>query len=126
MKPPKSSRSDVFVQYKLWLSTVSGEGIIGEGKVRLLEEIASHGSLSAAAENMGMSYRKAWGDIKKAEQLLGFPLTEKHRGGKSGGRSLLTPQADRLLKAYHALKKEINRNMDHAFDEFYKKMKKIR
>lgn len=119
MKPPKSTRTDVFIHYKLWLSSVSGEGIIGDGKIRLLLEIAEKGSLSAAAEALGLSYRKAWGDIRKAEQLLGYPLTEKHRGGKDGGSSILTPQALRLLEAYQALKGEFNRHMDDAFQKFH-------
>jgi molybdate transport system regulatory protein len=123
MKPPKSSRNDVFVQYKLWLSSVSGEGIIGDGKVRLLEAIHDTGSLSAASERMGLSYRKAWGDIRKAETLLGYPLTEKHRGGKDGGSSRLTPQALRLLEAYKALQKETERSVEKAFRDFADKVK---
>jgi molybdate transport system regulatory protein len=122
MKPPKSTRKDVFVHYKLWLSSVTGEGILGEGKIRLLEEIAARGSLSAAAGALGLSYRKAWGDIKRAEELLGYPLTEKHRGGKAGGRSTLTPQANRLLEAYHILKTEVDKTMDTAFGDFQRKV----
>jgi molybdate transport system regulatory protein len=118
MKLPKPTRNDVFVQYKLWLESISGEGIIGEGKVRLLKEIGLRGSLSAAAEALGLSYRKAWGDIRKAEALLGYPLTEKRRGGKEGGSSILTPQAVRLLDAYDALRKELNRNLDEAISHF--------
>jgi molybdate transport system regulatory protein len=124
MKPPKSSKYDVFVQYKLWLSSVSGEGIIGDGKVMLLEAIRDTGSLSAAASQLGLSYRKAWGDIRKAESLLGYPLTEKHRGGKDGGSSRLTPQALRLLEAYRALQVETGRSVEKAFREFSDKVKK--
>jgi len=123
MKPPKSTRKDVFVQYKLWLASVSGEGIIGEGKVQLLQSIDELGSLSAAATALGLSYRKAWGDIRKAEELLGYDLTEKHRGGKDGGRSTLTPAARRLLEAYRALRVEVTRNIDTAVNEFQNKIK---
>ncbi|MFO7721884.1 MAG: LysR family transcriptional regulator [Bacteroidales bacterium] len=124
MKPPKSSRNDVFVHYKLWLSSVSGEGIIGDGKIRLLEAIRDSGSLSAAAERMGLSYRKAWGDIRKAEALLGYPLTEKHRGGKDGGSSTLTPQAIRLLEAYKALQVQTEKSVEKAFREFTDKVQR--
>ncbi len=122
MQPPKTTREEVFLQYKLWLESVSGEGIIGEGKIHLLLEIRERGSLSAAATAMGLSYRKAWGDIRKAETLLGYPLTEKHRGGKDGGSSVLTPQALRLLDAWVALKKEVNRKVDEAFHAFQKRV----
>ncbi|MBU3928739.1 MAG: molybdenum-binding protein, partial [Bacteroidetes bacterium] len=68
MKPPKSSKNDVFLRYKLWLSAVSGEGIVGESTHLLLRKIEEMGSLKAAAEFLGISYRKAWGDIKKSEE----------------------------------------------------------
>ena len=39
---------------------VAGRGRIGPGKIRLLEQIARTGSISAAGRAMGMSYRRAW------------------------------------------------------------------
>lgn len=122
MKPPKSTREDVFVQYKLWLQSITGEGIIGEGKIKLLQKVSELGSLSAAAESVGISYRKAWEDIRKAERLLGYPLTEKHRGGRDGGKSILTPQAEKLLDAYGALKKDFSRNLDEVVETFKRRI----
>ena len=123
MKPPRSSRNDVFLKYKLWLSAVSGEGIIGEGQYLLLRAIEEKGSLKAAAEELGTSYRKAWGDIKKAEELLGYDLTEKHRGGKDGGKSILTNKTKKLLEAYDALHKKMDIAIEDAYDEFKEKIK---
>ena len=123
MKPPRSSKNDVFLRYKLWLSAVSGEGIIGESQYRLLRSIEKHGSLKAAAEELGTSYRKAWGDIKHAEELLGYDLTEKHRGGKDGGKSSLTRKAGNLLEAYDALHKKLDDTIEDAYAEFKKKIK---
>ena len=123
MKPPRSSRNDVFLRYKLWLSAVSGEGIIDEGQYKMLRAIEEEGSLKAAAEKLGTSYRKAWGDIKKAEELLGYDLTDKHRGGKDGGKSVLTDKAINLLEAYDALHKKMDRAIDDAYDEFKEKIK---
>lgn len=37
-----------------------GLGSLGRGKVELLEHVANCGSLSQAAREMGMSYRRAW------------------------------------------------------------------
>ena len=54
---------DVFLKYRLWLCTNEGQGIIGEGKVDLLKEIKKTGSLKSAAEELKISYRKAWGNI---------------------------------------------------------------
>ena len=123
MKPPRSSKNDVFLRYKLWLSAVSGEGIIGEGQYFLLRAIERKGSLKAAAEELGTSYRKAWGDIKNAEELLGYDLTEKVRGGTDGGRSTLTDKARNLLEAYDALNKKLDNTIENAYEEFKEKIK---
>ncbi len=123
MKPPRSSKNDVFLRYKLWLSAVSGEGIIGEGQYYLLRAIEENGSLMAAAVELETSYRKAWGDIKKAEELLGYDLTEKHRGGKDGGKSILTKKAKNLLEAYDALHKKMDNAIEDAYDEFKESIK---
>jgi len=79
--------------------------------------------LKAAAEHLGMSYRKAWGDIKKAEELLGYNLTDKHRGGKDGGKSILTDKAKNLLEAYNALHKKMDSAIEDAYEDFKEKIK---
>jgi molybdate transport system regulatory protein len=122
-KPPKSSRKDVFLRYKLWLSAVSGEGIIGEGQYKLLCLIGEEGSLKAAAIKMGTSYRKAWGDIRNAEELLGYELTEKQRGGADGGKSILTSKAKKLLEAYEVLHKKLDGAIEDAYDDFKAQIK---
>lgn len=123
MKPPRSSKNDVFLRYKLWLSAVSGEGIIGENQYFLLRAIEEKGSLKAAADELGTSYRKAWGDIKNAEELLGYDLTEKVRGGIDGGKSTLTAKAKNLLEAYDALNKKLDSTIENAYADFKDKIK---
>lgn len=53
----------------------------------LLRLIDKHGSLKKAAEEMGMSYRAAWGKIKKSEEVLGAPLLVRSES-RSGGYRL--------------------------------------
>ena len=46
---------------RLRVSIVFGSGArIGPGKAKLLESIRDTGSISAAARDMGMSYKRAW------------------------------------------------------------------
>ena len=123
-KRGKSTRFNVLLNYKMWLSSISGDGIISEEVYSLLNEIRERGSLKAAADATGLSYRKAWGDIKQAETLLGYELTEKTRGGKEGGQSLLTPSAIKLLEAYAALHKKLDDAVEAAFEELKRKMEK--
>ena len=124
MKRPKASRFEILLNYKLWLSSITGEGIIEEERYHLLKKIHEHSSLKKAAEEMGISYRKAWGDIKKAEELIGYQLAERQRGGKDGGNTILTPKAVKLLEAYDALHTKMDDAVEKAYEEFKKKIKK--
>lgn len=119
----KPSRFEIFLNYKLWLSSVTGDGIIEENRYQLLREIQKNGSLKAAADGMKISYRKAWGDLKKAEELLGYELLIRQRGGKDGGTSQLTEKAVKLLEAYEALHVKLDDSVEKAFVEFRERMK---
>lgn len=110
----------ITLQYKIWLETPDGKGIMGDGKWEMLKTIRSAGSLVAACEAMGYTYRKTWGEMKKIEQLLGFPLLEKTRGGKDGGNTQLTPQGEKMVAAFDALHHKMDTEMEHAFDDFKK------
>jgi molybdate transport system regulatory protein len=81
----------------LWLETEKGV-LFGLGRQRLLECIRSGLSLKAAAEQMGMSYRAAWGKIKQTEKVLGITLIEKKGGNRSGYQ--LTPAGEMLTTRF--------------------------
>ena len=76
------------------------EKFFGEGPRRLLHAIKECGSLRSAAKSMDMSYSKALQLISRAEKALGFSLTQKVIGGKGGGGSILTQEAETFLKTY--------------------------
>ena len=86
----------------------------GEGPCRLLRGIQECGSLRAAASRMNLSYSKAIAMVTRAEESLGFSLTEKQIGGKGGGGSVLTPEAIAFLEKYEAYREacyEANRKL---------------
>ena len=92
----------------------NGEKFFGEGPARLLRGIEEHGSLRSAAISMDMAYTKALKLLKNAEAALGFPLTTRTTGGKSGGGSALTTEGKAWLsryEAYAAACAEANREM---------------
>lgn len=99
----------VKARFKLWLNTEEAEGVFGDGKWRLLKAIESAGSLKAASNMLGISYRKAWGDLRKAEQHLGVNLAERERGGDKGGRTDLTKEGKKWVRAYGEFRKDIER-----------------
>ncbi len=47
-----------------------------------------------------MSYRHAWGQIRRMGEAAGTPLVVSRRGGKGGGRTRLTKAGESLLAAY--------------------------
>lgn len=85
---------------KFWLETPEGQYLMGPGLYRLLLAVAQRGNLKEGARHIGVSYRKAWDQVREAEERLGFALLHKHSGGESGGSSQLTPQAQGLLEGY--------------------------
>lgn len=85
------------VRLHLWLETEDGV-FFGLGRLQLLERIESCGSLKAAAMSLDMSYRAAWGKIKRTERILGFNLIEKTAGNRSGYR--LTEVGQLLMDRY--------------------------
>ena len=94
-----------------------GERVFGKGPCILLETVGRLGSLNKAANQLNMSYSKAWSIINKAEKILGYSLLETHTGGIDGGGSCLTPKAEILIKAY----KDFCKEADQALEELYKK-----
>jgi len=106
------------LKYKIWLVSADGEGVIGDGRWKLLTSIEKNGSLKAAAEELGISYRKAWGDLRSAEKKIGCKLIERHRGGKDGGKSLLTPMGIKLTHAYTSFHLKVEDSLQKAFKEF--------
>ena len=103
-------------RFKLWISSEEAEGVFGDGKWRLLEAIERHGSLRAASRSLGISYRKAWGDLKKAEKCLGRSFVERHRGGAGGGEAILTEGGRMWLEAYSKFRSEVERTVSMAFE----------
>ena len=110
------------VRFKLWLSTKNVEGVFGDGKWRLLRIIDSEGSLNAASKTLRISYRKAWGDLSKAEACLNVALLEKHRGGRMGGTTCLTEQGKEWVKAYTKFRSEIEKAAEKAFKKHMEKL----
>lgn len=101
-------------RHKLWLEQ-EGRIVMSDYRVRLLELVAESGSLSQAAQTMGLSYRRAWGKVKELEANLGMPLVSSEAGGAGGGHTALTPQAVELVAAYRRFQARISEAVDAAY-----------
>jgi molybdate transport system regulatory protein len=78
-------------------------GSIGPGKIDLLEAIDRSGSLSQAARDLGMSYRRAWGLLDDLNHSLGEPVASASAGGAGGGGAALTDFGRELISSYRAV-----------------------
>ena len=75
---------------------------IGIGKIKLLQLVGETGSISAAARQMGMNYRRAWFLIDSMQSGFADPLLLTERGGKARGGASLTPLGIELINRYEA------------------------
>lgn len=91
----------------------------GEGPARLLHAIEEYGSLRTAALSMDMAYTKALKILKNAEASLGFPLTTRTTGGKSGGGSQLTLEGKEWLTRYEHYRDACIRANQQLYLEFF-------
>ncbi len=105
---------------KLFISAGDVSGAFGSGKFHLLKAIKENGSIQKAAKSLNRSYRKAWGDIKRAEEGFGKSLVIKSRGGSDGGRTKLTDFGNELLSAWEDFKDEIYPAMITSFEKHFK------
>ena len=96
----------LFVQHK-------EKYIFGPGRVELLQAVDELGSLRKAAQQVGMSYRWAWGRIKDVEEALNVPLLMDDPNNKRRTK-VLTPQAKELLQWFLATEHTLQQTMLEA------------
>lgn len=79
--------------------------ILGPGKAELLARIERLGSISAAAREMGMSYKRAWTLVEEMNIAFADPVIDSARGGAGGGGASVTATGRQVLHHYRALEK---------------------
>jgi molybdate transport system regulatory protein len=92
------------IRYKVWLEK-DGKVIFGRGREEMFRAIVECKSLQAAAKELKMSYRAAWGRLKASEERLGIKLVESDGARKS---LRLTAEARELLEQYEQFEKDLN------------------
>jgi len=98
---------------KLKIQVYFGSEIaMGPGKADLLATIAQHGSISAAARAMGMSYRRAWLLTDTMNRCWREPLVETSPGSAKGGGAKVTAFGNAVLQHYRALQERLQGTSD--------------
>ena len=76
---------------------------LGPGKIALLESISRVGSISGAAREMGMSYRRAWLLVEAMNTAFTQAVVVAVTGGARGGGAAVTPFGLDLLERYRRI-----------------------
>jgi molybdate transport system regulatory protein len=82
------------------------KGRIGPGKIQLLENIRTCGSIAAAGRAMDMSYKRAWDLVDEINRICRQPAVERQTGGRNGGGAVLTPFGVSLVARYRKIERD--------------------
>jgi molybdate transport system substrate-binding protein len=99
--------SDWAVGLRAWVER-DGHVILGKGRLELLEAINRWHSISAAARQMGMSYRRAWLLVQAVNEAAGEPLVETATGGHQGGGARLSDRGRAATAVFRELQDQLH------------------
>lgn len=108
------------IKSRIWIES-EGKVLLGEGRVQLLKAINETGSLSKAAKQLNISYKKAWNLLDSVNKSAKKPVTINSTGGKGGGGAELTEHGKSLVEAFD----EINKNCWEFLNKQLKKIEQI-
>ena len=88
------------------------EDMVGGGKLDLLKLVGEKGSISSAAREMGLDYKRAWFLLDTLQRCFSEPLyiTNRGRGSKAGTQ--LTHFAENLIKKFNDTDKKVKNVTD--------------
>ncbi|HEV3004357.1 MAG TPA: molybdate ABC transporter substrate-binding protein [Pirellulales bacterium] len=97
---------DWSIRLRVWAER-NGEALLGPGRLELLQAIDRWQSISAAARQLGMSYRHAWLLVQSINRAAGQPLVESAVGGRRGGGATLTDVGRGAMQLFGQLQNEV-------------------
>ncbi|GEM_PF-3153935 len=95
-----------------------GKEFLGPDEIELMKNIREQGALTAAAEQIGISYDEARRRAEQISELANQDIILTHQGGKGGGSAELTRAGVKLLEAYDELQDRMQQFLDAELDEF--------
>lgn len=110
---------NIFLDYSINLNHRDKGAIMKSEHFALLRTIDEMSSLKEAAEKLGISYRKAWGNVQTMEDELGFSLVIRQRGGAQGGKTILTEDGFKLINAHSELREEFDKAIHDMTKKFF-------
>jgi molybdate transport system regulatory protein len=101
-----------------------GRSPVGRERIALLRAVAEHGSITKAAQAVGLSYKAAWDALNAINNLMARPAVTAQTGGRHGGGAVVTEEGRALIEAFGLLEDRLARAAallaeaggDHPFD----------
>jgi molybdate transport system regulatory protein len=109
-----SLRAHLVPHQKMWLNW-DGVFLMGPRYLRFLDAVERTGTIRAAGQVVGWSYRTCLNRIRQMERVLGAKVLDTTRGGSGGGGARVTPAARRLIKVFAHWRREVDRLSLAAF-----------
>ncbi len=103
-------RPELRAKVHIWRDT------LGPGKMQLLKLIGQTGSISAAAREMGIGYRRAWLLLESLQACFQEPLISTTRGGGGTGGAKLTATGAELAAQYTQMLGQIDQAAEPFLD----------
>ena len=113
--PRKSPKQDLKPQIRILFRKAIA---MGPGKADLLRAIDETGSISAAARQMEMSYRRAWLLVDTMNQSFKSPVVVTLTGGKAGGGAAVTEFGKEVLQRYNAMEEKASASVAKELRRF--------
>ena len=89
---------------RIRLRITRGDDIaVGPGKIDLLVAIDKNGSITSAAKELGMSYRRAWLLVDTMNRCFRSAVVDAESGGRRGGGAALTPLGAEVVRRYRRI-----------------------
>ena len=112
-------KTKLYLKTKNWIENRDEALVFSKGKIDILELIDQHGSISKAAKEMGMSYKKAWTHIKLLQEHLEDEILITQKGAGKQGGTRLTPIAKEFIENYHTMHDRIMAYADEQFKQLF-------
>lgn len=83
-----------------------GKQSFASAQIELLQAVAQCGSISKAAQRVGISYKTAWDRINAMNNMANQPLVIRTAGGAKGGGSEVTEFGEQIIAGFQALQQQ--------------------
>lgn len=93
------------IKGRIWIENEQGVHL-GRGRIKLLKAIQEQGSLSKAAKELHISYRKAWNLVHEMNTHAEAPFVILQSGGVGGGKASLSDHAISIIALFEELERE--------------------